>query len=1014
MKSWEITLTYFIISTSILFGQIDDKYDLTRYSIEDGLISNQIYDIVEDDNGLLWMINSRSVIKFDGWRSYKAYTFSDEVANSSRLFLEGNLLYIYSFDEAYRDWKIKPLKTIRIINTVNGKVVNLLNESKTNSENLFLINIEEEIIIYNKDGEQFEVNESLEVTAKKNKTKSISDHLKLDLTKNEFEFLIHYKLSSNKVVDFKSANNGTYYILQDDNNDNYCIYLNNLNQSIDTISFFDNQIIREASNISLGGNQIVTYFNSGSELDIRWKDVSQNIDISTEKILYPIIQSFSLNKILFSNNIIYLATSRGLFILKPKVITKFISTNSKESTSFRALKQISKTKVLAASYSGFKIYDIKTNSIKDFYDFELKDKTGLTITNYNDDEILLGLADRNIIKYNYKNKSYSIVKTPPRVGERVNYGVALTQHNDEILFSSSKYLFRLDEYFNASIYPGMKEVGDLMTIKMAVSLDSLFLCTSKGLWIFDDSKQKFNNRFENYVVNTITKEIGYKDRYWISTNSGIIIWDSKNDTFQKLTTQNLLSSNIITDFIQDENGYMWCPSFRGLMQINIETNKCFVYFEEDGISNNEFNFFSKATLEDGSFLLGTIDGLTKFHPNDFKNPDLSNADIVIQSAFFNKKNKRIDITDQINNEECFNIPFDISSTELSIFNKNQYALNDKSIRYSMRRINDDEYTWTELESNKLLLYNQPSGIYELKIQTSSENARWDEAATYKIKFLKPYYLHPLFIFSGLLCLSFFFYILHKLRVRKMTRDKEYLEKEIEKRTIELSNSNKSKDKLFAIIAHDLRNPLTSLQNITEKFQFLARKNETSRIEDLARYTEEKINVINDNLDNVLNWALTEQGLIRLEPAQIHVKKHIADLKLLFKESLDRKNISIEDNTHEFDRIFFDLTSFQTVLRNILSNAISYAPNNSTIVISSTSNKKDLTLSIFNHNENSIINKNEVIVTRPKFIENDNKHMGLGLSIVKELMHLNKSKIEIESKFETGTYVHLYLPIEHNA
>ena len=237
----------------------------------------------------------------------------------------------------------------------------------------------------------------------------------------------------------------------------------------------------------------------------------------------------------------------------------------------------------------------------------------------------------------------------------------------------------------------------------------------------------------------------------------------------------------------------------------------------------------------------------------------------------------------------------------------------------------------------------------------------------------------------------------------------------EKDNLKLLELNKSKDKFFSIIAHDLRGPLGGLQQIGE---LLWLNNITDEIREKLTKTlyQNSKNTFN-LLDNLLKWANANAGLIISKPTNLNLHKIILTNIRLFQSQIKLKNLTLNCNFENDLFVYADSDMIDTVIRNLVSNAIKFTPNNGEIEIvlakiDKTSNV--CTIAIIDDgvgiNKQSQLKVFEIDSTLSTLGTNKEKGTGLGLKLCKEFLTINNGDIWIESNVNNGTSVYISLPL----
>ncbi|MGK0289855.1 MAG: signal transduction histidine kinase [bacterium] len=233
-----------------------------------------------------------------------------------------------------------------------------------------------------------------------------------------------------------------------------------------------------------------------------------------------------------------------------------------------------------------------------------------------------------------------------------------------------------------------------------------------------------------------------------------------------------------------------------------------------------------------------------------------------------------------------------------------------------------------------------------------------------------------------------------------------LEEKVTQRTKELTESNHQKDRLFSIIAHDLRSPFNGLlgwsQIMYEDFEELSKKETkecVNRIYNSAKHLYQL-------LDNLLDWARLQMDRYYFEPRFFYVHPVIDTCIQVFSENAEHKKIIVKNNVDGKAKMFADSVMVATILRNFLSNAIKFTPKEGTITFEAkmVDNHihilvKDTGVGISSEKVKLLFQIDESHTTNGT--ENE-KGTGLGLLLCKDLIEKNKGEILVESEENKGT------------
>jgi len=237
-----------------------------------------------------------------------------------------------------------------------------------------------------------------------------------------------------------------------------------------------------------------------------------------------------------------------------------------------------------------------------------------------------------------------------------------------------------------------------------------------------------------------------------------------------------------------------------------------------------------------------------------------------------------------------------------------------------------------------------------------------------------------------------------------------LEQKVEERTQdiqlknqELSNLSEEKSHLVGIVAHDLRNPLTSALSVTE----LMSSEEECLNEDQKDYLKvigNSLKRINDMIVKILDVRAIESKTLNLNLQVVEVGNFVEKLVVRFRELSDKKGIDLVLNK-KASQVEVDLNYFTQVLENLISNAIKFSPNNKQIEINVSNSGKTTRLEVVDQgpgltadDHKRIFGKYQRLSAKPTGGESST---GLGLSIAKKYVEAMKGKIWCESEEGKG-------------
>lgn len=239
-----------------------------------------------------------------------------------------------------------------------------------------------------------------------------------------------------------------------------------------------------------------------------------------------------------------------------------------------------------------------------------------------------------------------------------------------------------------------------------------------------------------------------------------------------------------------------------------------------------------------------------------------------------------------------------------------------------------------------------------------------------------------------------------------------MEERIRERTAELRQLNTTKDKLFSIISHDLRGPVTSFQGLTRLFSHYNKSGEYGKVENLCTKVDQAADNLTHLLENLLDWSLSQTNGIACVFENIPLGEFLLNILKIYQTNLLAKEIGVQVSVEPGIFVHADRHTLATVFRNVVSNSIKFTPRGGSIFISAVANEDKIVIDIKDNGVGINCQKLPTLFQlhgqRATCGTEKEKGTGIGLLLVKEFTELNRGHISIESEPGTGTHVRLEL------
>ena len=237
-----------------------------------------------------------------------------------------------------------------------------------------------------------------------------------------------------------------------------------------------------------------------------------------------------------------------------------------------------------------------------------------------------------------------------------------------------------------------------------------------------------------------------------------------------------------------------------------------------------------------------------------------------------------------------------------------------------------------------------------------------------------------------------------------------IENKVRLQSEQLLGMNKLKDRLFSIIAHDLRGPLINLNDIIKMLNegMITEEEFKSFVPQLSK----NIGYTTGLLENLLFWSKSQlQGEV-VKPVYFNLKEISVNILHLFENTIHEKDILIENNIQLTCKVYADKDMIQLVVRNLISNAVKFSKRGGSIKLSTTIEGNNTILCVtdtgvgISESDQKKLFEQETFTTRGT----DNEQgTGLGLLLCKDFIEKNGGSIWVESEIGKGSKFCVRIP-----
>lgn len=230
---------------------------------------------------------------------------------------------------------------------------------------------------------------------------------------------------------------------------------------------------------------------------------------------------------------------------------------------------------------------------------------------------------------------------------------------------------------------------------------------------------------------------------------------------------------------------------------------------------------------------------------------------------------------------------------------------------------------------------------------------------------------------------------------------------------QLDELNKMKDHFFSIISHDIRGPISNFQGMSGLIRMMAESHDVNGLKQLGSMIENSSKEVSSLLDNLLEWALSQEGKMPYEPEEASLCELAQSNIDIMKNMAAAKRIQLITSFDEDVNVWVDRNSASTIIRNLLNNAIKFTPDEGSVTLSIMREGSMGVVSVQDTGIGIPQSTMESLFTfkgkRSRWGTKGEKGIGLGLTLAHEFAELNQGSISVESEEYKGTTFKVRLP-----
>lgn len=533
---------------------------------------------------------------------------------------------------------------------------------------------------------------------------------------------------------------------------------------------------------------------------------------------------------------------------------------------------------------------------------------------------------------------------------------------------------------------------------------SLWIGTINGVFVFDKLKSKatpLDTEFDIQCINMIYNDPSGNYTYFGTYGDGLFIFEKKTGKVTRYYDENCgLISNNIYSIVPDRNGNLYLGTENGLSFFDIKANKFINWTKEQGLLAASFNPNAAIHSRDGYMIFGSNEGVIVL-PDSIQLPETFSShmifsDLSIMYRTVHPGEKNSPLTQALDKTSCIELDYDQNTFSMNVSSIN--FDNPSNIMYSWK-LEGFYDRWSPPSSDNLIRYtNLSPGNYTLRVRAIlMDNHQILEEREIQILIGRPIWMtFWAFLLYALIIIGISYAI---IRYQMIRRDKQI---------------SQAKINFFMQTAHDIRTPLTLIK---------APLGEILKNEQLTEQGTTNLNLAiqsTDNLselaNNLMDFQKEELYSSKISVMRYELNQYIQNYMQQFKAYAEQKGIDFQyKSSFTSLEVWIDQNKIDSILQNLLSNALKYTPKGGSVTIETDHNKnrwiltiKDTGIGIPKEDQKKLFK----FLFRGKNATNQLiTGSGVGMLLTYRLIKNHEGKISFSSTENVGTTFQLSFPIQ---
>lgn len=473
-------------------------------------------------------------------------------------------------------------------------------------------------------------------------------------------------------------------------------------------------------------------------------------------------------------------------------------------------------------------------------------------------------------------------------------------------------------------------------------------------------------------------------RLWLTVpGEGLVCMQDGN--FRILDASQGLINNMVQSVVETEDGNLWVSTQQGVSCWKAKDNSFDNYLFSRVMMGNVYNENSAVCLDDGRVLLGGNYGLTIINPSRISHVK-GQTSVVFTSHPYSDE---------------MTLSYEERSPKINFSTLDYSDVNNVKYTYWLEGYDS---SWSVPSPTPWVNYqNLPFGSYRLHVKASYSDGIWGKESVLDISVEPPFYLSVwAWVFYALFLTVVIVMVVKSIREKNILKGKIKFEQEF----------TRNKLVFFTNIAHEFRTPLTLIQGSLEKEKRIMKTNHWQlELEKTVRTMDESVQRMLRLIDQLLEFRKMQAGKLKLSLQETDVVMFVQGICKMFDDAAESKQIDFKfESQLPAYLMYLDQQKMDKVVFNLLSNAFKYTPAKGTISVS-LSFTDVMTIRVADTGVGIPQEKREQLFSRFMQSSYTGESFGIGLHLTHELVRTHHGEITYQENEGGGLVFVVTIPLQ---